>query len=57
LIERLIARVAVTNGEIKIRYVIPTSPTGEAARFCRLRSYYRVLLAEVERMAGCRDAL
>src|SRR5690349_16139394 len=41
LIEWLIARVVVTNGEVEIRYVIPTSPTGEADRFCHLRSHHR----------------
>ena len=41
LIEWLIARVIVTNGEVEIRYVIPTSPTGEADRFCHLRSHHR----------------
>jgi site-specific DNA recombinase len=41
LIEWLIARVVVTNGEVEIRYVIPTSPTGEADRFCHLRSDHR----------------
>ena len=41
LIEWLVARVIVTNGEVEIRYVIPTSPTSEAARFCHLRSDHR----------------
>ena len=41
LIEWLVARVVVTNGEVEIRYVIPASPAGEAARFCHLRSDYR----------------
>jgi hypothetical protein len=33
LIEWLVARVVVTDGEVEIRYVIPTSPAGEAAHF------------------------
>jgi len=41
LIEWLVARVIVTNGEVEIRYVIPTSPTEEADRFCHLRSHHR----------------
>jgi site-specific DNA recombinase len=41
LIEWLVARVIVTDGEVEIRYVIPTSPAGEAARFCHLHSDYR----------------
>jgi hypothetical protein len=47
----LIARVVVTNGEVDIRYVIPTSPTGDAVRFCHLRSDYRnaVPIAEAVR--------
>src|SRR5947209_16701306 len=44
LIEWLIARVIVTNGEVEIRYVIPTSPAGETDRFCHLRSDHRAPL-------------
>jgi site-specific DNA recombinase len=40
LIELLIDRVVVTNGEVEIRYVIPTSPSSEQTRFCHLRSNY-----------------
>lgn len=40
LIELLIDRVVVTNGEVEIRYVIPTSPKSEQVRFCQLRSDY-----------------
>ena len=36
LVELLIDRVIVTNGDIEIRYVIPTSPTSEHVRFCHL---------------------
>ena len=43
LIEWLVARVIVTDGEVEIRYVIPTSPAGEATRFCHLRSDYRAV--------------
>jgi site-specific DNA recombinase len=40
LIELLIDRVVVTNEEVEIRYVIPTSPTSEHLRFCHLRLDY-----------------
>ena len=34
LIELLIDRVVVTDGEVEIRYVIPTAPGSEQTRFC-----------------------
>jgi site-specific DNA recombinase len=40
LIELLIDRVVVTNEEVEIRYVIPTSASSEQTRFCHLRSNY-----------------
>lgn len=40
LVELLIDRVIVANGDVEIRYVIPTSPSGEHIRFCHLRSDY-----------------
>ena len=40
LVELLIDRVIVTNGEVEIRYVIPTSPGSEQVRFCHLRLDY-----------------
>jgi hypothetical protein len=40
LVELLIDRVIVTDGEVEIRYVIPTSPSSEKIRFCHLRSDY-----------------
>jgi site-specific DNA recombinase len=40
LIELLIDRVVVTNEEVEIRYVIPTSPQSERVRFCQLRLDY-----------------
>ena len=51
LIECLVARVIVSDGDIEIRYVIPTSPAGEAARFCHLHPSYRagVPVTEVAR--------
>lgn len=40
LVELLVDRVVVKDGEVEIRYVIPTSPTSEHVRFCHLRSDY-----------------
>jgi site-specific DNA recombinase len=40
LIELLIDRVVVTNEEVEIRYVIPTSASSEQTRFCHFRSNY-----------------
>jgi len=40
LVELLIDRVIVTQDEVEIRYVIPTSPRGEATRFYQLRIPY-----------------
>jgi site-specific DNA recombinase len=40
LVELLIDRVVVTNEDVEIRYVIPTSPNGEHTRFCHLRKDY-----------------
>jgi site-specific DNA recombinase len=59
LIEWLVVRVIVTEGAVEIRYAIPTSPAGEATRFCHLRSDYRGLNAHPDRRidygAGRRD--
>ena len=56
LVELLIDRVLVTNTEIEIRYVIPTSPAGEKNHFYHLRSLYRTRspLCEKTCMAGQR---
>ena len=40
LVELLIDRVIVFNGEVEIRYVIPTSPEGPHRRFCHVRKDY-----------------
>jgi site-specific DNA recombinase len=40
LVELLIDRVVVTNDEVEIHYVIPTSPAGARTRFCHLRKNY-----------------
>ena len=41
LIEWLMTRVIVTDGEVEIRYAIPTAPSGQADRFSQLRSDHR----------------
>jgi site-specific DNA recombinase len=40
LVELLIDRVLVTNGEVEIRYVFPTHPRSEKTRYCHLRKDY-----------------
>ncbi len=40
LVELLIDRVVVSNGDVEIRYVIPTSPSSEHIQFCHLRKDY-----------------
>ena len=41
LVELLIDRVVVTNSEVEIHYVIPTSPESANVRFCHLRKAYQ----------------
>ena len=57
LIEWLVVRVIVTDGQVEIRYAIPTSPAGEATRFCHLHSDYRAALGQAQRVASRCDAL
>jgi site-specific DNA recombinase len=40
LLELLVDRVVVTDEQVEIRYVIPTSPESEKVRFCHLRKAY-----------------
>jgi site-specific DNA recombinase len=44
LVELLIDRVIVSDEEIEIRYVVPTSPAGSHLPFCHLRTDYLPLL-------------
>jgi site-specific DNA recombinase len=37
-VELLIDRVIVSDGEVEIRYVMPTAKASEQVRFCHLRS-------------------
>jgi site-specific DNA recombinase len=57
LIEWLVVRVIVTDGEVEIRYAIPTSPAGEGTRFCQLRADYRTALSPPQGVAGDCDPL
>ena len=43
LVELLIDRVIVTDEEVEIRYVVPTSPEGPHQPFCHLRTDYLFL--------------
>lgn len=40
LVELLVDRVIVTDGDVEIRYVVPTSPEGPHYPFCHLRKDY-----------------
>jgi len=40
LVELLIDRVVVTDGQVEIRYVIPTTTSSTKTRFCHLRTDY-----------------
>jgi len=41
LVELLVDRVVVTEGDVEIRCVMPTTPESERVRFCQLRSDHR----------------
>jgi site-specific DNA recombinase len=40
VVELLVDRVVVTDDQVEIHYVLPTSPQGEHVRFCHLRMDY-----------------
>jgi hypothetical protein len=40
MVELLVDRVLVADGEVEIRYVVPTHPSSEMVRFCHLRKDY-----------------
>jgi site-specific DNA recombinase len=52
LLELLVDRVVVTDGEVEIRYAFPTGPDGEREPFCRLRTDYLQPVHAME-PAGC----
>src|SRR4029453_8153956 len=48
LVQLLIDRVVVTDGQVEIRYVIPTTPGSTKTRFCHLRTdYFDVEAADI----------
>jgi site-specific DNA recombinase len=49
LVELLVDRVIVTNGDVEIHYVIPTQPEGPHVPFCRLCLDYRNRLQRRQR--------
>src|SRR6516165_11702517 len=40
MVELLVDRVLVAEGEVEIRYVVPTHPSSEKVQFCHLRKDY-----------------
>jgi site-specific DNA recombinase len=52
LVELLIDRVVVTDGQVEIRYVIPTTPRSTKTRFCHLRSDYLDLVTVLVAVPG-----
>src|SRR5262249_17018884 len=52
LVELLIDRVLVANGDVEIRYAIPTHPRGEMTRFCQLRKDYFDNIIEIFHLAN-----
>jgi hypothetical protein len=50
LLELLVDRVIVTDGEVEIRYALPTGPKGEREPFCRLRMDYQHAVPGAERL-------
>jgi site-specific DNA recombinase len=58
LVELLIDRVVVTDGQVEIRYVIPTTTSSTKTRFCHLRTDYfdLVALAVADPVKGRRPA-
>ena len=55
LVELLIDRVIVTDGEVEIRYVMPTTQPSEQVRFCHLQLDYRTGSSS-DQTAGMTDA-
>jgi site-specific DNA recombinase len=51
LVELLIDRVVITDGEVEIRYVLPTSPDGPHPPFCQLRKDH--LIHPAPPLASC----
>jgi site-specific DNA recombinase len=47
LVELLVGRIIINDGQVEVRYVIPTGPAGEKVRFCHLRKDYFALKARL----------
>ena len=56
LVELLIDRVIVTDEEVEIRYVVPTSSEGPHQPFCHLRTDYLLVVREVAHGRDLREA-
>jgi site-specific DNA recombinase len=52
LVELLIDRVIVSDGEVEVRYVMPTCKNSEQIRFCHLQLDYRARSSPREVPAG-----
>ena len=57
LIEWLVVRVIVADEDVEIRYAIPTSPNGEATRFCHLQSDYRADVRPSQELEAYRNSI
>ena len=51
MVELLVDRVLVAEGEVEIRYVVPTHPNSEKVRFCHLRKDYFDQVIEILALA------
>ena len=51
IVELLIDRVLVADGDVEIRYVVPTHPSSENVRFCHLRKDYFDQVIEILTLA------
>jgi hypothetical protein len=56
LVELLVDRVIVADGEVEIRYVMPTDRASEQVRFCHLRLAYLDQVVEPPPAAVPREA-
>ena len=54
LVELLIDRVIVTDGDVEVRYVMPTDRASEQVRFCHLRLAYLLEIVHVFQTANFR---
>ena len=57
LVELLIDRVLVANGEVEIRYVVPTHPRSENIRFCHFPTTPKVAIYPSQMVGMCPSGL